>query len=163
MILSYSIFRFCSATFFFNWHSHIIRTRHPCSVSNAMFWASRSTLRLIFLLQYSAFEEGHTNLPQSCLCQKHPLTNITALYFFSTISGHPGSFLTFFLYLNPFENRYFRTISSGFVFLLLICDIFMLRISFVWLSAILSPHFHWMSWTATVSYTHLTLPTKRIV
>lgn len=29
--------------------------------------------------QYSTFDAGQTNLPQSCLCQKHPLTNISLL------------------------------------------------------------------------------------
>ena len=74
--------------------------------------------------------------PQSCICQKQPFTKTTVLYLGSTISGHPGSFRTFFLYRRPWENRYLRTISSGLVFVLRICDMFLLRTSFECVSAI---------------------------
>ena len=102
------------------------------------FWfsASRSMLRDIFWCQYSSLLDGHTNLPQSCLCQKHPLTKMTVLYLGSTISGHPGRRRTFFLYRSPLENRYFRTVSSGLELVLLIWDIFLLRTSFECVSAI---------------------------
>ena len=101
-----------------------------------MFWISRSTLRLILLYQYSTFDDGHTKRSQSWWCQKHPFTNTTVLYLVKTISGHSGNSFTFFLYRSPWENKYFRTHSSGFEFLLRMWDIFMLRTSFEWLSAI---------------------------
>lgn len=96
MILKYNLFRLSSADFFFSSHSHITRTLHPADLSARWFSMSRSTFLVIFCFQYSSFEDGHTNLPQSCLCQKHPFTNTTVLYFGSTRSGHPGSDRTFF-------------------------------------------------------------------
>lgn len=114
----------------------MVITRQPCSVSVLRLSASRSILRLIFLCQYSSLLDGQTNLPQSCLCQKHPLTNITVLYLESTISGHPGSLRTFLRYRSPLEKRYLRTVSSGLELVLLIWDIFLLRTSFECVSAI---------------------------
>src|SRR5699024_7290277 len=87
-------------TFFFSSHSQTINTFQPISLSFLWFISSRSTFRLILGIQYSILEEGHTNRPQSCLCQKQPFTKITVLYFGSTISGQPGKDRTFFLYRN---------------------------------------------------------------
>ena len=67
-----------SLTFFFSSHSQIISTFQPMSISFLWFCLSRSTFRFIFGIQYSVLEEGQTNLPQSCLCQKQPFTKITA-------------------------------------------------------------------------------------
>ena len=125
-----------SITFFLSSHSHTVSTVQPSCCSSAKFLLSLSTFPMILGRQYSSFVLGHTNRGQSCLCQKQPFTKITVLYLGRTISGHPGSVLTFFLYRTPFENRYLRTNSSGFEFLLRICDMFMLRTSFEWLSAI---------------------------
>lgn len=126
-----------SKSFFFNSHSHIVITFHPMLDNSLQLFLSRSTFLRIFGFQYSWLEEGHTNLGQSCLCQKHPFTKMTVLYLGSTISGQPGSFFTFLRYRNPFEKRYLRTISSGFEFVLRMRDIFMLRTSLLWLSATL--------------------------
>ena len=122
----------------FSSHSQTVMTFQPKAFKSSVFLWSRSTFRSIFGLQYSWFELGHTNLGQLCLCQKHPLTKMAVRYLGSTISGHPGSFFTFFRYLNPCEKRYFLTISSGFEFVLRIWDIFILRTSLEWLSAIFS-------------------------
>lgn len=116
---------------FLSSHSHTVRTFHPISVSNWEFNLSLSAFLSILGRQYSWLEEGQTNLGQLCLCQKQPFTKITVLYLGNTISGHPGRVRTFFRYRNPFENKYFRTISSGLELVLRICDMFMLRISFV--------------------------------
>lgn len=124
-----------SKDFFFNSHSHIVITFHPMLDNSLWLLLSRSTFLKIFGCQYSRFVDGHTNLGQSCLCQKQPLTKITVLYLGRTMSGHPGSFFTFLRYRNPFEKRYFRTISSGFEFVLRMWDMFMLRTSWLWLSA----------------------------
>lgn len=73
-----------------------------------------------------------TTLEEKAIAKSHR-SEITGLYIdengSNTISGHPGSFFTFFRYLNPCEKRYFLTISSGFEFVLRIWDIFMLRTS----------------------------------
>ena len=66
---------------------------------------------------------------------KTAIHKITVLYFGRTISGFPRSLASFFLYRKPFENRYFLTNSSGFVFLLRIRDILYLRCSGVCTSA----------------------------
>src|SRR5699024_12688343 len=57
-------------SFFFSSHSQIISTFQPMSISFLWFCLSRSTFRFILGIQYSVLEEGQTNLPQSCLCQK---------------------------------------------------------------------------------------------
>ena len=62
------------------------------------------------------------NLHPSCPCQKHPLTNIAVLYLRITMSGLPGTFFTFNLYLYPCAQSHSRTSISGFVALLRICD-----------------------------------------
>ena len=65
-----------SRTFFFSSHSQIISTFQPMSISFLLFCLSRSMFRLIFGPQYSVLEDGHTNRPQLCLCQKQPFTKI---------------------------------------------------------------------------------------
>jgi len=56
--------------------------------------------------------------------------NIIVLYLGNTISGFPGSSFTFFLYLKPFENKYFLTKISGLVSLPEILDIISERLYF---------------------------------
>ena len=56
------------------------------------------------------------------LHQKQPLTKIAVLYLRITISGLPGTLLTFSLYRYPCAHSHFRTVISGFVALLRICD-----------------------------------------
>ena len=111
-------------------------TFHPASRRSLQFFRSLSTFPRIFFVQYSVFDAGQTNLGQSCLCQKQPLTKMTVRYFGRTMSGFPGSFATFFRYRKPCANRYLRTNSSGFEFLLRIWDMFFLRSSDDRLSAI---------------------------
>ena len=94
---------------FFSSHSHTISTFQFISVRILWFLLSRSTLRLIFSIQYSMLEDGHTNRPQLCLCQKHPFTKTTVWYLGRTMSGHPGNVRTFFRYRKPLENKYFLT------------------------------------------------------
>ena len=66
-------------------------------------------------------------LHPSCLCQKHPFTNIAVLYFFRYMSGCPGTVLEFNPYLYPLANNSFLRYTSGLVFLECIAAIFLLR------------------------------------
>ena len=56
------------------------------------------------------------------LHQKQPLTKIAVLYLRITMSGLPGTLLTFSLYRYPCAHSHFLTVISGFVALLRICD-----------------------------------------
>ena len=109
-------------------HAHNVITCQPLARSSSSFCRSRSLFRSlfrsIFACQNAVLVFGSTNcLQPSCPCQKQPLTNIAVLYLRITISGLPGTLLTFSLYLYPCVHSHFRTVISGFVPLLRICDI----------------------------------------
>lgn len=109
--------RVCSRILGLSSHSHTVNTLQPREVRSSWFFLSRTIFPLIFCFQKSELVLGHTKYAQPvCPCQKHPFTKIVALYFESTMSGFPGNFATFLRYLKPWEKRYFRTSSSGFVF-----------------------------------------------
>ncbi len=111
-------------------HSQITPTLHPSSFSESKCNLSRSVFFFNFGSQYSFLLEGIScRLHPGCWCQKHPCTNIIILYFGKTISGFPGSFLTFRRKRNPARCSIDLTTSSGFVSRLLIRDIFLLRCS----------------------------------
>lgn len=84
-----------SLYFFLSPHSQTTITFHPASRSNSLFRLSRATLPRILGSQYSGLEDGQTKRGQSCLCQKHPFTKITAWYLGRTMSGQPGKLRTF--------------------------------------------------------------------
>lgn len=116
-------------------HSHTRITFHPKSSNACIDSRSRSMLRSIFSFQNSKFDFGNRKyLQSSCPCQKHPLTKMTVLYFGKAISGVPGNFLTCTRKRSPRENRYFRTIISGFVSFPLTAAIQRLRCSGVLIS-----------------------------
>ena len=93
----------------------------------------------IFSLQNSVLVAGNVDFLQfSCPCQKQPFTKITALYLGKTMSGLPGKFFTFFLNLNPLENRYFLTKISGLVSLPEILDMIEERLDFEYISDIIN-------------------------
>lgn len=129
-----------SSNDFFNSHSHIVMTFQPISLNSWLCLMSFSILRWNFCCQYSELVLGVVvYLHPSCLCQKQPWTKITVLYFGRTISGFPGRAVTFFRYLNPLRNKYFRTLTSIEVFVLRMRDIFLLLCSLETLSAIATP------------------------
>jgi hypothetical protein len=128
-----------SSNDFFNSHSHIVMTFQPISLNSWLCLMSFSILRWNFCCQYSELVLGvAAYLQPSCLCQKQPWTKITVLYFGRTISGFPGRAVTFFRYLNPQRNKYFRTLTSIEVFVLRMRDIFLLLCSLETLSAMKS-------------------------
>lgn len=89
-------------------HAHNVITCQPLARSISSFRRSRSRLRSIFACQNAVFVFGSTNsLHPSCPCQKQPLTNIAVLYLRITISGLPGTLLTFSRYLYPCAHRHF--------------------------------------------------------
>ena len=113
-----------SSRFLVRLHAHNVITCQPLARSISSFRRSRSRLRSIFACQNAVFVFGSTNsLHPSCPCQKQPLTNIAVLYLRITISGLPGTLLTFSLYLYPCVHSHFRTAISGIVPRLRICDI----------------------------------------
>ena len=126
-----------SMCFFFSSHSHTVITFHPAPFSWDRFLTSLSLFPLILSLQNSVLVFGITKYLQSWWpCQKQPFTKIAVLYFFSTISGFPGSFLTLILYLKPFLKSNFLRSISGLVSLPLICCILYFRCAEVWRSDI---------------------------
>lgn len=113
-----------SSRFLVRLHAHNVITCQPLARSISSFRRSRSRLRSIFACQNAVFVFGSTNsLHPSYPCQKQPLTNIAVLYLRITISGLPGTLLTFSLYLYPCVHSHFRTAISGIVPRLRICDI----------------------------------------
>lgn len=113
-----------SSRFLVRLHAHNVITCQPLARSISSFRRSRSRLRSIFACQNAVFVFGSTNsLHPSCPCQKQPLTNIAVLYLRITISGLPGTLLTFSRYLYPCAHSHFRTAISGIVPMLRICDI----------------------------------------
>lgn len=72
-------------------HPHATNTRHPAAIRSRRLRRSRLTFALNFSPQAVALCKGIVALLQrACLCQKHPCTNITALYRGNTMSGEPG-------------------------------------------------------------------------
>ena len=86
----------------------------PCVPSSILLYLGLPELCIGF---------SRTNcLQPSCPCQKQPLTKIAVLYLRMTISGLPGTLLTFKRYLYPCDHNHFRTSISSLVALLRICD-----------------------------------------
>lgn len=111
-------------------HCHTTMTFQPSFFSSLIFRLSRSMFAEIFFSQNSAFVAGNLDLLQpGWPCQKQPWTKTAVRYFGRTMSGLPGNFLSWSLYLKPLEKRYLRTRISGFVSLPLILDIILLRFS----------------------------------
>ena len=96
-------------------HSHTTRIRQPLSCSAPRAARSRRRLPVIFSCQNSALVAGHLNIGQSCPCQKHPCTWITALYLGNTRSGFPGRSFRCNRKRKPRAWRPCRRISSGLV------------------------------------------------
>ena len=120
-----------SRFFAFSSHCQTVITLYPISLSFWIFPLSLIMFLDIFSLQNSVLVAGNVAFLQfSCPCQKHPLTNIIVLYFGKTISGFPGKSFTFFLNLNPLENKYFLTKISVLVSLPEILDMMEERLDF---------------------------------
>ena len=116
-------------------HSHTTRVFHPCLSSSLLTISCRLTVFWNFFVQKSCLLLGvYAYLQPGCRCQKQPWTKITALYLGKTISGQPGSLLTWIRNLYPILWSMERTITSGFVSLPLILDMFQLRFSLLNLS-----------------------------
>lgn len=121
MIFCFRRLNVSSILFFFSSHSHTVITFQPACLSKVLFRISLSLFPLIFSVQNSVLVLGITKYLQSwCPCQKQPFTKIMVLYFFSTISGLPGSFRSFILYLKPSLKSSFLSSISGLASLLLI-------------------------------------------
>ena len=116
-------------------HSHSTRVFHPCPSNSLVTISWRSTVFWNFFVQKSCLLFGvYAYLQPGCRCQKHPWTKITALYFGKTMSGQPVSVLTWRRNLYPILWSRDRTMTSGFVSLPRILDMFQLRFSLVNLS-----------------------------
>lgn len=112
-------------------HSQITMTRQPISAKSAKFRLSRITLPANFSCQNCWRVAGDAaSLQPSWRCQKHPCTNMQSRCFGMTMSGLPGSRLSFNTYRSPALCRSFRTISSGLVSFLLMPVIHLDRVSF---------------------------------
>lgn len=150
------VIRFWSVwSFFLGFSSHcqITITRHPIFSNKEKVILSRSTFPYIFLLQNSRLVSGIVAYLQSeCPCQKHPLMNMTVLYFGRTMSGLPGKSFRCNRKRKPFANKKRRTKTSGLVFLLLMCDIHFWRCSFDSTSAIKQARNFQVGWQATKPY-----------
>ena len=110
------LFNVDSFVSFFNSHSNTSITFHPKATRAASFFSSLALFFIIFSVHHSVLVLGMEKYLQfSCPCQKQPCTKMTVLYFGSTMSGFPGSFLSYNLYRSPFENKNFLTTISGLV------------------------------------------------
>lgn len=97
-------------------HSQITMTRQPSVANAARFCLSRATLPANFCCQNSWRVAGDAaSLQPSWRCQKHPCTNMQSRCFGMTMSGLPGSRLSFSTNRSPALCRTFRTINSGLV------------------------------------------------
>jgi len=115
----------------------MVNIDHPIFLRERLDFLSRSILAWIFPFQNVILDVGRIDFLQFLWpCQKQPLTKIIVLYFFKIMSGFPGKVFWCSLYLNPFENRNWRTNNSGFVFFARILLITSLRFFFVKTSAI---------------------------
>jgi hypothetical protein len=114
------------------WHSQITRTVQPSFSRLCRHCRSLMTLALNFWFQkaFRLFGE-YVNLQFLCRCQKHPFTKTTVRNLGRTISGQPGSCLTWMRKRKPNRCNKDRTASSGFVSLERILDMFQLRLCFV--------------------------------
>lgn len=117
--------------------SHKIITSHPAASSFTLFILSRFIFDIILSLQKSVLVSGSFDpRAQEWPCQKQPCIKTIFLYLGKTISGFPGNSGSFFLNLNPWENRYFLTSTSGCVSFPLIADIILLLLSLLKISVI---------------------------
>ena len=74
-----------SLCFPFKEHSQIVNTLYPSANRAPLFFESLSILPPIFSFQNCSLVFGQRKRWHSCPCQKHPLTNIAALYLGKTI------------------------------------------------------------------------------
>ena len=102
-------------------HSQTTRHSQPSSLSRVICLWSRAWFRFRFSIQNAVFDLG-SRVPTGQLwpCQKHPLTKTTFFRLGNTRSGRPGSLASCSRYLNPKAWSFFRSSSSGLVFLDLI-------------------------------------------
>jgi hypothetical protein len=111
-----------------SWHSQTTRTCQPIRLSNLRLSLSRPLFLSNLARQYSRFECGRFfPLRQLCPCQKHPCTKMALLRLGKTRSGFPGRSGTLSRNLYPHERAIFLTISSGFVSLLRMSAMCLLR------------------------------------
>lgn len=122
----------CFLEFFFSWHSRILTTKYPSSLSFLETFLSRFRFFSILFFQYFLFDfgslpTGHNLQP----CQKQPSTKTHNLYFGKTKSGLPNILE---LRLHP-DIRFALNNAISFSSVLLfplerICDIISERFSF---------------------------------
>jgi hypothetical protein len=98
---------------------------------------SLAIFSLNFFRQKSALVSGIVVALQPCRCQKQPWTNKTALKRGKTISGEPGSFLSWRRYLKPSWCNDFRSFISGQVFFCPTLDMIFERVALSTVSTIL--------------------------
>ena len=111
-----SISETIASKFFLISPSQILMTRQPSVSSNLVLILSRLILPLIFGIQYVAFVPSASflfRIFQFRPCQKSPSQNIARRFLAKTMSGLPGSVLTFFLNRRPQFHRPLLSNSSG--------------------------------------------------
>lgn len=120
-------------------HSQTVRILHPREKISSCCSRSRCRFPDIFFFQNLALLDGHLKSGQSCPCQKHPCTRMTARYFGKTRSGLPGSFLSWSRYRYPLANSARLITSSGLVSFPLMPAIMRLRVRLSTMSTITRP------------------------
>jgi hypothetical protein len=92
------------------------QTDQPRALSNLTLRRSRRRFDSIFSVQNRTFVDGALAALHVCPCQKQPRTSIARRRDATTMSGRPGSALTWLRDLTPILESTLRTRRSGCVF-----------------------------------------------